>query len=162
MAALYTLTENYRNLEELIDNPDIPREMIDQALNEVMDSIQDKAVNIAKFMKNIDTEVEQIKLEEQRLAARRRSLVNKSEGLKEYLYEQMKAINLQKFKTPLFSFGIQKNPPSVDIFDESKVPVCYLVEQAPTVDKKAILEALKAGIEVTGTRIKQSEGLRIR
>ena len=74
----------------------------------------------------------------------------------------MIATGKTKFKTSLFSFGIQKNPPSVVIDDDQAVPFDYLVVQDPKPDKKRMLAELKAGKELPFARLKQTESLRIR
>jgi hypothetical protein len=159
---LYLLTENFRNLLELMDNPDVPVEVIEAALAELDGEIEDKADNIAKFIKSLEGEIEQIKAERQRLAALEKSKNNNIDRLKTYLYDQMKSINKTKFKTPLFSFGIQKNPPSVDILDESVIEEMYLIPQPPKIDKAKMMEDLKSGFKVDGVVIKQGESLRIK
>jgi len=76
----------------------------------------------------------------------------------------MIATGKTKFKTALFSFGIQKNPPSVKL-DEGNldlIPEEYLVPQDPKVDKKKILAELKEGKEFTWATLSQTESLRIR
>ena len=67
-----------------------------------------------------------------------------------------------KFKTNLFSFGIQKNPASVNITDVYAVPTQFREVQEPKLNKTAILEALKNGEEIAGAEIVQGESLRIR
>ena len=74
----------------------------------------------------------------------------------------MKATGKTKFKGKLFSFNIQKNAPGVSILDEKLIPKEYLIEQAPVIDKKAILNDLKNGEDIPGVEIKQTESLRIR
>lgn len=39
---LYELTQNYLNLQELLENPEVPAEMIETALNEVVDKLRIK------------------------------------------------------------------------------------------------------------------------
>ncbi|MFQ9546240.1 MAG: siphovirus Gp157 family protein, partial [Clostridium sp.] len=46
--------------------------------------------------------------------------------------------------------------------DEKLIPEEYWIEQAPVLDKKTLLAALKAGEEIPGVSIKQTESLRIR
>jgi len=67
-----------------------------------------------------------------------------------------------KFKTPLFSFNVQKNAPSLEITDESFVPIIFYKEVAPTLDRKALLNAIKGGQIFKGVGMKQTESLRIR
>ena len=153
---LYELTQNYLNLQELLENPEIPAEMIETAL------IEDKAENIAKLIKTLEADVSGFKAEEKRLADRRKSLENRVTGLKNYIDNSMKVTGKNKFKGQLFSFSIQKNPPSLNVEDEKLIPEEYWIEQAPVLDKKTLLAALKSGEEIPGVSIKQTESLIIR
>ena len=159
---LYELTQNYLNLQELLENPEIPAEMIETALNEVGGQIEDKAENIAKLIKTLEADVSGFKAEEKRLADRRKSLENRVTGLKNYIDNSMKVTGKNKFKGQLFSFSIQKNPPSLNVEDEKLIPEEYWIEQAPVLDKKTLLAALESGEEIPGVSIKQTESLRIR
>lgn len=158
---LYELTDNYNNLIELLDNPEIEPEVLEQSLSEVAEQIEVKAENIAKLIKNIDGDIEAIKNEEKRLVEKKRSLESKKLRIKEYLYGQIKLLDNKKVKTPLFSIAIQKNPPSVAIESEENIPECYYIVKKE-LSKKDLLGALKEGLEIEGVKIVQSEGIRIR
>ena len=159
---LYELTENYLNLQELLENPEVPQDLITSALEQVGEELEVKAENIAKLIKSLEVDIAGFKEEEKRLSDRRKSLENRVKNLKEYLDGAMKATGKTKFKGKLFSFNIQKNAPGVSILDEKLIPKEYLIEQAPVIDKKAILNDLKNGEDIPGVEIKQTESLRIR
>lgn len=158
---LYDLAQNYLNLQELLENPEVPKELILKSLGEVDGEIEEKAENIAKLIKTIDLEVKVIKEEETRLSNNRKAMENKSKALKDYLEGAMMSTGKTKFKGNLFSFNIQKNAPSVDIIDENLIPKEF-IEFEPIVKKKEILAALKNGEVIEGVRLKQTESLRIR
>ena len=159
---LYELTENYRNLQDLLENPEIDQDLIEKALDEVEEQLEEKAENIAKLIKTLESEVTGFKTEEKRLADRRKSLENRIAALKSYIDAAMKATGKKKFKGQLFSFNIQKNPPSVNITDSTLIPKEYFIEQEPVLDKKTVLAELKNGVIVPGAELKQTESLRIR
>ncbi|WP_283699127.1 siphovirus Gp157 family protein [Clostridium perfringens] len=158
---LYELAQNYLNLQELLENPEVPRELILESLGEVGGELEEKAENIAKLIKTIDLEVKAIEEEEKRLANNRKAMKNKSKALKDYLEGAMISTGKTKFKGNLFSFNIQKNAPSVDIIDENLIPKEF-IEFEPIIKKKEILAALKNGEVIEGVRLKQTESLRIR
>lgn len=158
---LYELTQNYMNLQELLEDPEIPQEMIVAALNEVTEEIEEKAENIAKLIKSIELDAAAIKEEESRLASKRKSLEGRAKNLKEYLEGAMRAVDKKKIKGKLFSFNIQKNPASLDIYDTSMIPKDY-IKVVETFDNAEIKKALKEGKEVPGAILMQSESLRIR
>lgn len=156
---LYELSTNYLQIQEMIMEG---AEGLEDTLESLNDAIEEKAVGYAKVIKNIEGQVLAIKEEEKRLAERRRSLESNIKRLKENLELSMLDTGKKKIKTNLFTFNIQKNPPSVKILDEEAIPSDYLVKQKPKIDKKAIINDLKNGVEVEGVEIKQGESLRIR
>lgn len=156
---LYELSTNYLQIQEMIMEG---AEGLEDTLESLNDAIEEKAVGYAKVIKNIEGQVLAIKEEEKRLAERRRSLESNIKRLKENLELSMLDTGKKKIKTNLFTFNIQKNPPSVKILDEEAIPSDYLVKQKPKIDKKAIINDMKNGVEVEGVEIKQGESLRIR
>ncbi|MBV1816900.1 siphovirus Gp157 family protein [Clostridium cochlearium] len=161
MAKLYELTEQYSNLMELLDNPEVPQEMLEESLNKINDELDVKLENIAKLIKSIEVDVKGFKEEEKRLANRRKSSENRITNLKEYVKGAMRAVGLKKIKGRVFTLGIQRNAPSVEITKEESIPEKYFILEKKLV-KKDILAALKEGKEVPGATIKQTESLRIR
>lgn len=159
---LYELTENYRNLQELLENDEIDQSIITAALDEVGGNIEEKSENIAKLIKSLEVDINGFKDEEKRLAAKRKSLEIRVKSLKEYIESAMKVTGKKKFKGQLFTFSIQKNPPSVNITDLSLIPQEYYIEQEPLLNKKQLLADLKQGELIDGAELKQTEGLRIR
>ena len=158
---LYELTQNYMNLQALLEDETISQDIIEAAMKEVGDDIEEKAQNYAVIMKNLEAEAEALEKEEKRLAARKSSLRNRNKILKDNLENNMKAIGKTKFKTNLFSFNIGKNPPSVNIDDENLIPDQYIV-YTKSAAKKAMLDDIKQGVIIPGVSLKQTESLRIR
>ncbi|NEZ47837.1 siphovirus Gp157 family protein [Clostridium niameyense] len=162
MAKLYELTQNYNNLLDLIDNPEVPVEMLKESLDNIREGIEVKVENIAKVIKSIEIDVKGLKEEEKRLADRRKSLENRISSLKDYTESSMRATGLKKIKGKVFTLGIQKNAPSLEIESKKGIPTKYFIPQEPKLDKKTLLGDMKEGIEVPGVTIKQTESLRIR
>ena len=159
---LYELTQNYRNLQELLDDETIPQDEILKALNGLEGQFDEKAENIVKVMKSIDADVKGLKDEEKRLSDRRKALENRSINLKAYLTDSMRAIGKEKIKGNIFTLAFQKNPPSANISDTTLIDYKYLIPQLPTIDKKSILTDLKSGLVVAGAELKQESSLRIK
>ena len=158
---LYELTQNYLNLLDLLENPEIPKEVVESAIAEIQGNFEDKAENIVKLIKSIEADIKGYKEEETRLSTRRKTLENKVKGLKDYLEGSMIALNKKDIKGKIFTLAIKKNPPSVVIDDFNILPMEYKkIEEKE--DKKKIKESIDNGIEVPGARIEQKESLRIR
>ncbi|ACO85375.1 siphovirus Gp157 family protein [Clostridium botulinum] len=161
MAKLYELTQNYNNLLDLVDNPEVAKEVLEESLNQIHEEIDIKLENVAKVIKSIEVDAKGLKEEEKRLADRRKSLENRIVNLKEYAENSMRVTGITKIKGKVFTLGIQKNVPSVEITEEEMIPEEYFITEKKLV-KKDILAALKEGKEVPGAAIKQTESLRIR
>ena len=145
-----------------VQNMDLDPEVMKDTLDSIEDAIENKAENIAKLVRNLESDVSAYKEEEDRLKTKRQATENKVKWLKTYLEDNMKLTGKTKFKSGMFNFSIQKNPASVNITDERIIPDEFLIQQPPKVDKTSLKEALKSGIEVPGAELKQTEGLRIR
>ena len=159
---LYELTENYLNLQELLENPEVPQELITSALEQVGEELEVKAENIAKLIKSLEVDIAGFNGEEKRLSTQRKALENRVKNLKEYLDGAMKLTGKRKFKGKMFSFNIQPNTPSVEVLNEKLIPKKYFIEKAPVLDKTTILNDFKNGEDIPGVKIKQTESLRIR
>lgn len=163
MSKLYEITERYQNLEIILDNADENlKEILLSSLEEIKEEFNEKALNLVKYIKNIESDIDGFKAEEERLATRRKSLENQKESIKEYLYTEMVKIGQKKADLGLFKLNIQNNPASVNVIDEKLIDKKYLIEQEPKIDKKAILNDLKNNVEVKGCKIKRGESLRIK
>ena len=94
---------------------------------------------------------------------RRYALDKRVTWLKETLKHAMEETGKIKFKTQLFSFSVQKNPPRVvlDVAPDM-VPDEYLIPQDPKVDMAAIKDALKAGAATGIAHLVQTTRISIR
>nr|DAF51996.1 MAG TPA: resistance protein [Siphoviridae sp. ctNHp14] len=155
---LYELSLSFQEVQ----NMDLDPEVMQDTLDSIEDAIENKAENIAKLIRNLESDVSAYKEEEDRLKTKRQATENKVKWLKTYLEDNMKMTGKTKFKSGMFNFSIQKNPASVNITDEKAIPKEFLIQQPPKVDKTSLKEILKRGIEVPGAELKQTEGLRIR
>ena len=162
---LYELTSEYMELLAMLEDPDVDEDLINDTLEGIDGELEVKADGYARVMRQMDADAKAIKAEEERLANRRKSLENRSAALKGRLQQMMEITGKVKFKTELFSFGIQKNPAAV-VMDEQyieNIPECYLIIQEPKIDKQKIKEDLKAGLDLEGiAHLEQTESLRIR
>lgn len=165
MATLYELTDEYRQLLDLASDPEVDPEVLADTMEAIGGEIEIKADGYARVMRQLEADADAIKAEEARLSARRKSLENNIRRMKDALQAAMIATDKKKFKTELFSFGIQKNPVRLVIDKESTdhAPADYIIIQAPIWNKAKLKEDLKAGKDVEGiAHLEQSESLRIR
>lgn len=165
MASLYELTEDYMNLLELAEDPDIDEQAFADTLEGIEGALEDKADGYAKVIRTLEGDAAACDAESKRLRNKKQTIENNIRRMKAALQYAMQATGKTKFKTALFSFGIQKNPAAV-VIDEGyieNIPDRFLIPQDPQIDKKAIKEALKAGEDLEGiAHLEQTESLRIR
>ncbi len=162
---LYEISSDYLQALDLFTDPeaDIPLEAALDTLEGIEGQLQEKAVNVAKFMQNLDATAKAIKEAEQQMARRRKAIENRARWIKDYLKANMEAAGITKIESPWFNLSIQKNPPSVDVVDETALPDDYKTEVVTVkIDKAAIKEALKEGEEVPGAVLRQGTRLAVR
>ena len=158
---LYELTEQYSQLLSMVnDEADI--QMLQDTMEGLEGEITDKAESIAKLIKSIESDESGIKAEEERLYARRKALENRRVSIKDYLEQQLIGAKIDKVKGTVFTVSIQNNPPSVNIQDDATVPAQYYVPQPAKLDKKTLLDDLKAGALYEGITLQQTQSIRIR
>jgi uncharacterized protein YlxW (UPF0749 family) len=158
---LFELTEQYQKLLSMVDD-ECDIQAIQDTLEGIEGMIADKAESIAKLIKSIEADIEAIQAEEKRLYDRRKALENRRNSIKEYLETQLISAGIDKVKGTLFTISIQNNPPSVNIQDDATVPEKYYIPQPPKLDKRALLDDLKAGAVYEGIEMIQTKGVRIR
>ena len=159
---LYEITDNYKAVLEMAQNPDIDEQAIKDTLEAIQGDIKEKADGYAKVIKELDGETDKLTAEIKRLTDRKNTIQNNIAYMKQSLKEAMTSTGNLKFRTDLFSFNIQKNPPALIVDNEETIPSEYLIPQEPKIDKKAIIDFLKNGNKVPYAHIEQSEGVRIR
>lgn len=155
---LYELSQNYLEVQEM----DLEPETLKDTLDSIAETFEDKAESIAKLIRNLEADKKAFDEEEKRFKDKKQTADNRIKSLKLYLEDNMRLTGKTKFKTGVFSFAIQNNPPSVEVFDEALIPKQFLIAQPVKIDRAGIKELLKAGEEVPGAELKHSSGLRIR
>lgn len=149
--------------ENIMENDGVLSEEFEQTLSTLLPAITDKASNLSRWCINIDGNIDAIDTEITRLRKRKEVNDHLKERLKAYLKDCMEKAGLSKLDTGIMVVSVQKNPPSVSIVDEKEIPVEYeLLTIVKTIDKKHLLEDLKAGKAISGVELKQGSHLRIR
>lgn len=169
MSTLYELTNDFLMLLDMADDPDVEEQVwLDTAIG-IEGALEDKADGYAKVIKQLTADADAVKAEKERLDNREKALRNRANSLKKMLQESMEATEKLKFKTLLFSFGIQKNAPALKILNEERIPNDYMVPQPPKADTARIkADAKENGGELKDAhgnvwaRLEQSQSLRIR
>lgn len=165
MSRLYEIAEQYKALEVMLYDGEADEQLIFDTLEGIDMEFEEKADNYAKLIKNLNSDAEAIKKEEERLYSRRKALERKADWLKSQLEENMRFIGKTKFKTPLFSFNIQKNggKQPLEITENlADIPMKFLIQPDPVPDKEKIREYLADHMVEWAQLMPYGESLRIR
>lgn len=151
MAALYELAGDFLQLMDMLEDEEIDEQVILDTLESIDFEIEQKADGYAKIIKSLESNIDGLNKESDRLTNRRKTYENRIKWLKQNLEMCMRATGKRKFTTDLFSFNIQKNGGKrklvVDV-DVEKVPKEYRVKQPDAIDGDSIRDFLKEnGVE---------------
>jgi hypothetical protein len=163
---LYEIKEIYLYLLKQIEAGEVPEDAISDTLEAVEGDFNDKADNVACYIKSLQAEADAIKNEMDKLSERMKTKQAKADQLTKYIYSQMVASGIKKIETPRNLLQIKTNPPSVDVVegfvDWAKENANELLSyKEPTPDKTKIKDALKSS-EIPYCAIKQGERLVIK
>ena len=164
MANIYELTGAFNALWNLMEEGSIDDETLQEVFDNTEEELSVKLEGYCKFIKNLESDVEGLKAEIARLTNKKRVLENTIERSKAAMQMAMTTAGEKKMPCGNFTVSVQNNPPKcvVDV-SVADIPSKYLIPQEPTIDKKLLLEDLKAsGEQVPYAHIEQGESLRIR
>jgi len=164
-ATLYQLAAEHRAALEKLADLDLPPDAVADTLESLGGELETKAQNVVAFMRNLETTAEAIKKAEVEMAVRRKAIENRAARLKQYVLDAMQHNGIQRIDCPHFAISIAKNPPAVDVYDESQIPRDYFIDPPPPppqLDKNLIKQAIKYGFEVPGARLTQGVRLNIK
>jgi hypothetical protein len=157
---LYELSADYlAALEGLAEIDDLPPEAIADTLEGIVGAWEDKALNVARYVRTLEAEAGAIDEAKKRMDARAKAAAGLAAKLKAYLKAELEKTGL-KPKAPDLAVRLQNNPPAVVLDDETKIPAAYRhTETVTTILKAEISAAIKAGTAVPGARLEQSKRL---
>lgn len=159
---LYELTQNYRNLENLVEQEGLTVEMIQEALGQVEEDINTKIENTCKVMKEIEADGLGIDEEIKRLTVLKKQKENTAKKLKEYVEFEMNGIGLNKVEGKLFKISFRKSK-AVKILDETKIPKEFIkIKTTETISKTELSKALKNGEIIEGAELIENRSLQIK
>ena len=162
---LFKLADEYIAAAQQLAEMDLDEQTVADTLDGLSGDLEVKATNVAMFTRNLEATAEAIKGAESQMAARRNAIEKRAERLRQYLKAQMERTGIQKIESPYLLLAIRNNPPSVHIEAPELIPASFMRTPPPPpaeIDKKAISEALKAGLDVPGARLKSGTRLEIK
>ena len=162
---LYELTDAYAELAALLDECESEEEAAQlwAQMDEIGASIAEKADNYARFLRNKQTEVDGLGKEIERLQKRKRSAENQIEQLREHMKFAMGVAGATEIRTTLGKWTMRRNPPRVEVIDESEIAPEFFDPQPPKLSKSKLLKHWKDTGEIPdGCDVVQSESIQFR
>lgn len=160
MSTLYEITDEYLSILPLLDDPDIPAEAIEDALEQIRTSLGDKIDNCVAMIDEWKSTEKVLQDEIDRLRGRKTMFGNRRERLRAYLKSNLKKFNKPRLETERHTVQVRKGGPVVKTNDHLP-DEWYRVVREP--DKARIKTALLAGEEISGAWLETgSETLMIR
>ena len=165
---LYQLSDDYQKVWDLLEVEDIDEQAILDTLEGIQGEIQQKAVSVACFIKDLKAEVNAYKTEEDSLKKRRQTAERHLERLTTYLSEQLQRADLGKITDPKASISFRASK-STRIYDPDKLiswamsnrPELLIVPD-PTVSKTAVKAAIESGETIPGADIVTTQNIQIK
>lgn len=161
MASIYELNRNYMEVTAMLEDAETAEEIeaITNTLEMLDLSIEEKIENTAKYMVNVEADIQGIKSEIDRLNKIKKSKESTIETLKNNIEYSMKQKGIEKLEVGTFKAGYRKSE-SVEI--TGKIPVNFAKRIEIIPDKTAIKKAIKAGETVEGAEIKVNQNFYIK
>lgn len=153
MSSIYTLNKDYAELSTMLEAAETPEEIeaIQNTLEMLDLSIEEKIENTAKYMVNVESDIQGLKTEIDRLTKIKKAKENAVERLKNNIEYVMKQKGIEKLEVGTFKAGYRKSE-SVEIINLDVIPADFTKVEIKA-DKTAIKKAIKAGETVDGAQI---------
>ena len=149
---LFELNEKYRELEQ---RDDLDPETLKDTLDSINDSREVKLDNIANWIENNQANIDFLDKKIKQLQADKKTLVNRTKSLMEYMTTVIDDSGLKELKTENHILKPRNYRGSVYISNEKEIPSEFIKFKAvESIDKKSIYELLKNGEAVRGAELK--------
>lgn len=154
---LYQLNDCMKQAEDALNDGATPEDVA-AAIDAIEVDFKQKCVQVAYFMRNLEGDIEKCKAEEARIADRRKAMQAHHERMKEYLADGMMKAAISKADDGIIGVTCGKPKPMLVIDDEDLIADEYRrIKVASSIDKEALLNAMKEGAEVSGAHIGESK-----
>ena len=158
---LYNLTKEMRLLTLELEEGELTPEL-EQALTITQEQLQEKSIQYAYAIRNLEIDSNAIDNEIKRLKAMKEAKDNTVDRLKEAVRNAMLASGIDKIESSLFKLSLRRSE-SVEVINIDQLPESLLtVKKTVSVDKVKIKEFIKSGLTVEGAVIKENYSLQIK
>ena len=167
--SLYQLTEEFVQIQSMMESEN------DQAFIDTLDSIdweknfEEKCDGYVMVIRNTEVsigadkgQIEVIEKILDELKSGVKTKENHIKRMKESLYGAMIKVGKTKFDSQRFKYWTQKTTPAMVLNEGKTVPLDYMTNPAPEIDKAKITKDLKAGVKLDFAHLEQREIVRFK
>lgn len=163
--SLYTLSQDLIEIDEILENAE--QEEIKEEASEIKEiikkEIESKAENIAYYIRNTESNIEQKKAEEKRIKESRQADEKRLKNFKDYVIEVFAELDKKKIETSIGKLSVRTSKAVEVSADVNTLPEQYKrVKTTVEADKKALKDAIKAGEHIDGVELVENYSLGIR
>jgi len=121
---LLKISDKYIDFVNFMDQFDgeIDPETLKNTLDGINGELEEKIVNIAHIIKNIDYDIVAVEKLEADIRDKKNKLERKKIKMSEYIKSQMMRCDLKEIKSPIFNVKIVENPEKLEVTDENLIP----------------------------------------
>ena len=161
--SLYKLANDYKQALDELSELDIDEQTLKDTLEAISGDLEQKAVNVAAYIKNLGAECVAIKNARDEISDKYSAKQKKIESLKRYLLTTLQGCGIKKVSSELFDISVRRSAQVVEITNEQLIPYDYYKETVISkVDKSLIKRALAENYEVPGCKLVDNEYLHIK
>jgi len=160
-----TLYENMIQYKDKLDNLEFDEDgcvIGQEELDALEGAFDEKAEQVGIYIKNLGATEDAVAAEIKNLQARKKSLENKQEWLKDYLGSMLTAVGKKDFETGKVKLSFRKSV-SVEVDESAQLDEKYLTIKTTTApNKTAIKDALKNGEEIEGCQLVEKQNIQVK
>ncbi len=158
---LYQITTEMKNLTLELEEGELTPEL-EQALTITQEQLQEKSIQYAYVIRNLEADSEAIDNEIKRLKAMKDAKDNAIDRMKESVRNAMLSSGIDKIESSLFKLSLRRSE-AVEIVNIDQLPESLItVKKTVSADKVKINEFIKSGLTVEGAVIKENYNLQIK
>ncbi len=140
---IYEIAQQYAIIKDM----DLDEEVLQNTLEALQGTLEEKADNITKIMKELELTAEAKKSEAKRLQESAQADLKKVERLKDYLHHNLSLAGVKKLNTGTFNISIMKGREAVKV-DLEKLPSEYWITPDPVPISKTELKKIMKEQEI--------------
>ncbi len=159
---LYEITGAIVQVFEMLENEIIDEQTQKDTIESLKIELENKSNNIIRYIQSTEAQTEIITNEIKRLQELKKIREKTIENLKKYIVVCMESLDKKKIEMDLGTLSLRKSE-SVEITNANIIPQLFkttVIEEK--IDKTAIKNAIKSGVQIEGAYIATKQNLQIK